>query len=189
MNWTLTTVAIAGTKVRFHAAVLIFIAWIGIADYLAGGPSAAAESIAFNLPVFLCLTLREFGRIFMVKRFGANAADAILSPIGGVAAMARMPEKPRQELPVPIARPLANVAAGFLLMLTLRPRPVPRHHHRFGPRGHGRPPADRERRAGRLQLDSCLSGGRQTRVARRAGDERSDVISIYLGRSWRHGAC
>lgn len=80
MNWALTAVTIAGTKVRFHDAVLIFLAWIGIADYLAGGPSAAAESIAFNLPVFLCLTLREFGRIFMVKRFGANAAGAILSP-------------------------------------------------------------------------------------------------------------
>lgn len=127
MNWIFTTASIASTKVRFHAAVLIFLAWIGIADYLAGGPSAAAETIAFNLPVFLCLTQREFGRIFMVKRFGANAADAILSPIGGVAAMARMPEKPRQELPAPIARPLANVAAGFLLMLPLRPRPVPRH--------------------------------------------------------------
>lgn len=116
MNWALTIGSIAGTKVRLHVTFLIFLAWIGIADFLAGGPSAALDSVVFILLVFLCVTLHEFGHIAMARRFGVNTPQVILSPIGGIAAMERMPEKPRQELLVAIAGPLVNVAIALLLM-------------------------------------------------------------------------
>jgi Zn-dependent protease len=116
MNWSLTVGRIAGTNIRLHVTFLIFLAWIGIADYLAGGPAAAAESIVFILLVFLCVTLHEFGHITMARRFGVNTPQVILSPIGGIAAMERMPENPRQELLVAIAGPLVNVAIALLLM-------------------------------------------------------------------------
>ncbi|PZF75541.1 site-2 protease family protein [Aestuariivirga litoralis] len=119
MNWALTIGSVAGTRVRLHVTFLIFLAWIGIADYLAGGPSAAAESIVFILLVFLCVTLHEFGHIAMAKRFGVNTPQVILSPIGGIAAMERMPENPRQELLVAIAGPLVNVAIALALMAVL----------------------------------------------------------------------
>ena len=117
MNWSLTIGRIAGTDVRLHITFLIFLAWIGIADYLAGGPSAAVESIVFILLVFLCVTLHEFGHIAMARRFGVNTPQVILSPIGGIAAMERMPEKPRQEMLVAIAGPLVNVAIALLLVM------------------------------------------------------------------------
>lgn len=116
MNWSLTIGRIAGTNIRLHVTFLIFLAWIGIADYLAGGPAAAAQSIVFILLVFLCVTLHEFGHIAMGRRFGVNTPQVILSPIGGIAAMERMPEKPRQELLVAIAGPLVNVAIALVLM-------------------------------------------------------------------------
>lgn len=116
MNWSLTIGRIAGTKIRLHVTFLIFLAWIGIADYLAGGAAAAAESIVFILLVFLCVTLHEFGHIAMARRFGVRTPQVILSPIGGIAAMERMPEQPRQELFVAIAGPLVNVAIALLLM-------------------------------------------------------------------------
>jgi Zn-dependent protease len=117
MNWALTIGSIAGTRVRLHITFLLFLAWIGIADYLAGGTSAAVESIVFILLVFLCVTLHEFGHIAMARRFGVNTPQVILSPIGGIAAMERMPEKPRQELLVAIAGPLVNVAIALALMV------------------------------------------------------------------------
>lgn len=116
MNWSLTIGSVAGTRVRLHVTFLIFLAWIGIADYLAGGPSAAIDSLVFLLLVFLCVTLHEFGHITMARRFGVNTPQVILSPIGGIAAMERMPEKPSQELLVAIAGPLVNVAIAILLM-------------------------------------------------------------------------
>lgn len=115
MNWALTIGRIAGTDVRLHITFLIFLAWIGIADYLAGGPAAAVQSIVFILLVFLCVTLHEFGHILMARRFGVNTPKVILSPIGGIAAMERMPENPRQELLVAIAGPLVNVVIALLL--------------------------------------------------------------------------
>ena len=115
MNWSLTIGRIAGTNIRLHVTFLIFLAWIGIADYLAGGPAAAVQSIVFILLVFLCVTLHEFGHIAMARRFGVNTPEVILSPIGGIAAMERMPDKPRQELLVAIAgkaKQLARIACG-----------------------------------------------------------------------------
>ncbi len=116
MGWSLTIGRIAGTDVRLHFTFLLFLAWIGIADYLAGGPAAALDSIIFILLVFLCVTLHEFGHIAMARRFGVNTPQVILSPIGGIASMERMPEKPKQELLVAIAGPLVNVAIALLLM-------------------------------------------------------------------------
>lgn len=116
MNWSLTIGRVAGTDIRLHVTFLIFLAWIGIVDYLAGGPAAAVQSIVFILLVFLCVTLHEFGHIAMARRFGVKTPQVILSPIGGIAAMERMPEKPRQELLVAIAGPLVNVAIALLLM-------------------------------------------------------------------------
>ena len=116
MNWSLTIGSIAGTKVRLHLTFLIFLAWIGVADYLAGGASAAVQSIMFILLVFACVTLHEFGHIMMARRFGVNTPQVILSPIGGIAAMERMPENPRQELLVAIAGPLLNVAIAAILL-------------------------------------------------------------------------
>ena len=122
MNWSLTIGRIAGTNIRLNVTFLIFLIWIGTADYLAGGPSAAVESIVFILLVFLCVTLHEFGHIAMARRFGVNTPEVILSPIGGIAAMARMPDKPRQELLVAIADVSHYVVQGTALDAEARNR-------------------------------------------------------------------
>ena len=105
MGWSLTIGRIAGTDIRLHFTFLLFLVWIGVADYLRGGAAAALDSIAFILLVFLCVTLHEFGHIAMARRFGIRTPQVILSPIGGIASLERMPEKSRQELLVAIARP------------------------------------------------------------------------------------
>lgn len=116
MNWSLTIGRIAGTDVKLHVTFLIFLAWIGVSDYLAGGPAAALDSIVFLLLVFLCVTLHEFGHIMMGRHFGIRTPQVTLSPIGGIASMERMPDKPAQELLVAIAGPLVNVVIALLLI-------------------------------------------------------------------------
>ena len=116
MGWSLTIGRIAGTDIRLHFTFLLFLVWIGVADYLQRGAAAAIDTVTFILLVFLCVTLHEFGHIAMARRFGIRTPQVILSPIGGIASMERMPEKPRQELLVAIAGPLVNVVIALLLM-------------------------------------------------------------------------
>lgn len=116
MGASLTIGRFAGTYVRLHITFILFLAWIGVSDYLAGGMAAAVDSVIFLLLVFLCVTLHEFGHIAMARRFGIRTPEVILSPIGGIASLERIPEQPRQELLVAIAGPLVNVAIALLLM-------------------------------------------------------------------------
>jgi Zn-dependent protease len=116
MGWSLSIGRISGTDIRLHVTFLLFLAWIGFADYMAGGPAAAIDSLVFIVLVFLCVTLHEFGHIAMARRFGIRTPQVVLTPIGGIANLERMPDKPREELLVAIAGPLVNVVIALLLM-------------------------------------------------------------------------
>ena len=101
---------------RLHITFLMLLAWVAVTDYVTGGMAAALDSFAFIMLVFLCVTLHEFGHIAMGRRFGVKTPEVILSPIGGIANMERIPEKPSEELLVAIAGPLVNVAIVIVMM-------------------------------------------------------------------------
>jgi stage IV sporulation protein FB len=67
--------------------------------------------------LFTCVLAHEFGHIFTARAFGVPTPDVTLLPIGGVARLARIPEKPSEEFLVAIAGPLVNVAIAAGLVL------------------------------------------------------------------------
>ncbi len=118
MGWSLNIGSIAGTAVRIHITFLLLFGWIFGANYVSGGPQQAWSALLFVVLLFVCVLLHEFGHIFTARRFGVATPDVILLPIGGVARLERIPEKPSEEFLIAIAGPAVNVAiAGLLILL------------------------------------------------------------------------
>jgi Zn-dependent protease len=116
MLWSVNIGSIAGTAVRIHITFLLFLVWIFIAGYITGGPQAAWESLLFIVLLFACVLAHEFGHIFTARAFGVATPDVTLLPIGGVARLERIPEKPYEEFLVAIAGPAVNVVIALVLI-------------------------------------------------------------------------
>src|SRR6201987_335816 len=117
MGWSLNIGSVAGTAIRVHVTFLLFLAWIFGVSYVSGGLQAAWSGLLFMVLLFLCVLLHEFGHIFTARRLGVRPPDVILLPIGGVALLERIPEKPSEEFLIAIAGPAVNVAIAALLVL------------------------------------------------------------------------
>jgi Zn-dependent protease len=116
MGWSITIGSIAGTLIRLHITFVLFLAWIFFASYYAGGLDAAWYALAFMILLFACVVAHEFGHIFMAKRFGVSTPTVTLLPIGGVAQLERIPEKPSEELLIAVAGPAVNVVIAAVLV-------------------------------------------------------------------------
>ena len=98
MRWSYRIGSVAGTDIKVHVTFLLLLGWFAFEAYTTAGPAAAIDTTLFILALFACVTLHEFGHIFMARRFGVRTPDVILLPIGGVARLERIPENPKQEL-------------------------------------------------------------------------------------------
>jgi Zn-dependent protease/CBS domain-containing protein len=117
MGWSLPIFRIAGIQLRIHVTFLLLIGWLAFGYYAEGGSPAAASRVLFIVLLFVCVVLHEFGHAFAAKAFGINTPDITLLPIGGVARLERMPEKPTQELVIALAGPMVNVVIALGLFV------------------------------------------------------------------------
>ena len=125
MRWSFRIGTVAGIGVRIHFTFVLFVAWIALTQgLLSGQVERAIAGVGLVLAVFACVLLHELGHAFAARRYGIRTRDIVLLPIGGVARLERMPERPAQEIRVAIAGPLVNVAIAAVLWL-LRGRVVP----------------------------------------------------------------
>lgn len=117
MSWSYRIFKVAGIEVRVHVTFLLLLLFFGYVSYQAGGTELAVSRIAFILFLFGCVLLHEFGHAIAAKAYGIKTPDITLLPIGGVARLERMPDKPYQELIVALAGPLVNVVIAGVLFL------------------------------------------------------------------------
>jgi len=117
IGWSISLGRLAGTEVRIHITFFLLLAWLAASAGARGGQAAAVDTLVFMLAVFACVLLHEYGHVLTARYFGIPTRDITLLPIGGVASIERMPEKPGQELLIALAGPAVNVVIAIMLLV------------------------------------------------------------------------
>lgn len=119
MSWSIPLGRVLGTEIRLHLTFLLLLAWIGVAHGIQGGSAAALDGVLYISLIFACVLLHEFGHVLAARRYGIATPDITLLPIGGVARLERIPEKPAEELVVALAGPAVNLVIAAILLTLL----------------------------------------------------------------------
>jgi Zn-dependent protease len=118
--WSWKLAEVGGIGIYVHASFALLLAWVAMRHFgSGGGMAAAATGFAFIVAVFAIIVMHELGHAFAARAFGIRTRSITLLPIGGVAALERMPEKPSQELIVALAGPAVNVVLAVGLAVVM----------------------------------------------------------------------
>jgi Zn-dependent protease len=103
-----------GIPLYIHTTFFLLPAWL----LLTNGGHGLANALFLLLGlagVFTCVVLHELGHALMARYFGIDTGSITLYPIGGVARLERMSEKPSEEICIALAGPAVNLAIAALL--------------------------------------------------------------------------
>jgi len=113
---------VRGISVRMHLTFPLILIWamiqFGVLTGL-GWPGAIFGALA-TLVLFAIVVLHELGHSIAAQHYGVPVKEIVLLPIGGVAQLQYIPDKPVQELVIAIAGPAVNVALALILLLINR---------------------------------------------------------------------
>lgn len=122
MRWSWQVARVAGIPVRVHATFALFIVYIFVVSLTGGqGLGRAAQGAGTVLAIFGCVVLHELGHALTARRYGVKTRDITLLPIGGVARLERIPERPSQEIAIALAGPAVNVIIAVALLPIVAP--------------------------------------------------------------------
>lgn len=107
---------VRGIQIRMHITFPLILVWGAIQfGQQGGGVAGALFGVLVTLVLFAIVVLHELGHSVAAQYYGVSVRQIVLLPIGGVAQLGRIPERPSQEFVIAIAGPLVNfVLAGVL---------------------------------------------------------------------------
>jgi Zn-dependent protease/CBS domain-containing protein len=107
-----------GIDLKVHWAFFLLPAIVGFLAYR-GTQSLTNTAISIGIVValFVCVLLHELGHSVVAQRLGIDVQDITLLPIGGLARMKAIPEKPGDEVKIAVAGPLVNVVLAPLFLV------------------------------------------------------------------------
>ena len=117
MKWSIRVGKLLGIDVYLHFTFLLLLAFLAYVYWRATQEiGAALAGVGFFVALFGCVLLHELGHALMARHYGIGTHDITLLPIGGVARLEKMPEKPMQEFWVALAGPAVNVVIAAVLL-------------------------------------------------------------------------
>jgi Zn-dependent protease/predicted transcriptional regulator len=129
MSWSIKLLKVRGIDIKVHLTFVLILIWAAYrwSTITGEGIQGALFGVVAILLLFVAVTLHELGHSFQALKFGVKVRDITLMPMGGLARLEEMPDKPEQELRIAIAGPLVNfaiVAVLFALGVLLQTRAV-----------------------------------------------------------------
>jgi Zn-dependent protease/predicted transcriptional regulator len=108
MRWSLPIARVFGISIRVHLTFAILLFLFGLMGWSESRLPGMAWALTLLCAIFTCVVLHELGHSVIAKILGVEVNSITLLPIGGVAALKQMPERPLDEMLITIAGPLVN---------------------------------------------------------------------------------
>lgn len=103
-----------GIPLYVHTTFFLLPAWLLLTNSGAG-PLNAVFVLILLATMFACVVLHELGHALMARYFGIGTESITLYPVGGVARLQRMSEKPFEEICIALAGPAVTLLIVALL--------------------------------------------------------------------------
>lgn len=116
-----------GIDVRVHLSfglLVGYVLWTGMAE--TGSAFVALIRLLFVFGLFAFVVMHEYGHALAARYYGIRTRQITLYPIGGVAMLERMSERPKEQLVIALAGPAVNfvLAAALFALLSITGQPT-----------------------------------------------------------------
>jgi len=118
MRWSLKIGSIIGIPVKVHITFFLLLLLIFFAGTQIIG-TGGLSGVIFVILIFASVVFHELSHAIVARHYGLNVQDITLLPIGGVARMTGLPERPIQEVVIAIAGPIASFFLAFCLWFAI----------------------------------------------------------------------
>ena len=119
MGWSIRLFDVGGTAVRVHLTFFLLLAWIAAIHWTRAARRRRSTASSSSSPCSCAWCCTSSATCSPRAATASRTSDVTLLPIGGVASLERMPEKPSQEIVVALAGPAVNLVIALVLMFVL----------------------------------------------------------------------
>lgn len=111
--------SVRGIDIKVHVTFPLILVWAALqfGIFSRQGARGAIFGVVVTLLLFIIVVLHELGHSVAALKYGVPVKEIVLLPIGGVAQLTRIPEKPLEEFVIAIAGPAVNFGLAILLVL------------------------------------------------------------------------